>query len=190
MPGLEYVNVGAGSRPRRPLLRNTHAGRDRGQVECFADEIAQRYHQLGGLHRPALRQLGGGSGGQAHLVVGAEQDDVGQRCFHRIANAPCTVAAGAPIDRQQQRIVRGIGRGRLAQVAQMARIDVQCAGEGTTEGLVGGDQRAQSLVDLAVLTLAALLHGLHHQQADADAYQGDDGQPEQGGEHGLPGAEV
>lgn len=67
---------------------------------------------------------------------------------------------------------------------------MQRAGERTAEGLVGGDQRVQALVDLAVLTLAALLHGLHHQQADADADQGDDGQPEQGGEHGLPGAEV
>ena len=72
----------------------------------------------------------------------------------------------------------------------MARIDGEIAGERTAERLVRGDQRLQSLVDLSVLSLAPLLHGVHDEQADADRDQRDDDQAKQRRQHALPGAEV
>jgi hypothetical protein len=44
----------------------------------------------------------------------------------------------------------------------MHRIDRQRAGERSAQGFIRGNQCAQALVDLPVLPLAALLHGLHH----------------------------
>jgi hypothetical protein len=56
--------------------------------------------------------------------------------------------------------------------------------------LVGGNQGAQALVDLAVLPLAALLHPLHREESDADADERDRAEPEQSREQRRPGREV
>ncbi|MCY1462527.1 hypothetical protein D9M71_803120 [compost metagenome] len=89
-----------------------------------------------------------------------------------------------------QRIAFFAPLGQRAEIAAMTWIDIERAGERSAEDFVSRDQRAQTLVDLAILTLAALLHGLHDQQPDADTDQGDDRQADQGREHGLPGAEI
>jgi hypothetical protein len=66
------------------------------------------------------------------------------------------------------------------------RIDRQVAGEGAAKGLVGRDQGAQAFVDLAVGAFTPLLDGEHHQQPDADAEEGEKGEPDQGREQAVP----
>ncbi|MNV32412.1 hypothetical protein D3C71_1237490 [compost metagenome] len=127
---------------------------------------------------------------QAHLLIRAQQHYVRQGGFHRITDPTRTLATAFGLRRQMQRITFFASVGQCAEITAMAWIDVERAGERSAEDFVSGDQRALPLVDLPVLALAALLHGLHDQQPDADADQGDDRQPDQGGEHGLPGAEI
>lgn len=107
------------------MARNGDACRNRRQVEGFADEVAQRHHQFGGGHGAAFGQFVGGMRGQAHLLVGAEQHDVGEGRFNGIAYAAGTVAAGT--DREVQAFVAVCFE--LPQVAQVARVHVQCPGE-------------------------------------------------------------
>ena len=66
----------------------------------------------------------------------------------------------------------------------------QVAGERPAQRLVGRDQGAQPFVDLSVLARAALLDGLHHQQADAHADQRDQRQAQQCRQQALPGTEI
>src|SRR3546814_16267273 len=77
-----------------------------------------------------------------------------------------------------------------AQVAQVARIDRQIAGEGAAERLVGRDQYAQPLVDLAIHPLPTLLDRHHDDQPDADADQRDERQPDQRRADALPRGEI
>lgn len=72
----------------------------------------------------------------------------------------------------------------------MARIDPQLAGERTAQGFVGGDERAQSLVDLAVFALAAALEGLHENQPDTYGDERDEHHSKQSGRQGPPGTEI
>ena len=176
--------------PCRALPRNGKSGRDRRQVQHAADEVAQRQHQLGGVDRAPFGQLGGGAGGQLHLFVGTEQQDVRQRRLDRIADASRPVGAG---DRASRRLCRGHCSLRFAmpaQVAQMDRVYRKVAGERPAERLVRRDQAAQPLVDLPVFALVALLHGLHREQADAYSEQGDQHQAEQRRPQRVPGAEI
>ncbi|MCY1238866.1 hypothetical protein D9M72_516250 [compost metagenome] len=151
------------------------------------------------MHRTAGHQLARRGGRQPHLLLGAQQDDVGQRRLDGIANAAGAVGGGHRLPCVRCRGWRGGGRWRdggiggirlAPQVAQVRGIDGQVAGKGTAQRLVRGDQRAQPLVDLPVLAFAALLHGLHDQQPDAHADQRDDGQAHHRGEQALPGTEI
>ena len=63
--------------PRRPLQRKRQVSRDRIEIECFANEGAQRYDQFLGIHDPPRGKLVRGTRCQPDLFLGAEQDDVG-----------------------------------------------------------------------------------------------------------------
>jgi hypothetical protein len=78
----------------------------------------------------------------------------------------------------------------LKQIAAVSGIDGQVARERSTQGLVGGDEGAQPLVDLAIHALPALLNRDHREQADTDADQGNDRQAQQGGDERMQGAEI
>jgi hypothetical protein len=78
----------------------------------------------------------------------------------------------------------------LTEIAKVSGIDRQITGKGPTQRLVGGDQGAQPLVDLAIHTLPALLNRDHCKQADADADQRNDRQAQQGGDEGMQRAEI
>src|SRR3546814_10591820 len=79
------------------------------------------------MHRPPLDQFLRGAGREPDMLFGAEQDDIGQRRLDGVANAARAVGF----------IVSGRAGVRLdsgaAQVAQVARIDRQIAGEGRSE---------------------------------------------------------
>jgi hypothetical protein len=168
------------------LLGHLQVAGHRVEVERFADEVAQRDDEFMRVDGAAFDEFVRGGGGEAHLLLGAEQDDVRQRRFDRIAHAPRAVAAAGQFD-------AGVGAGfgvAFAQVAQMRRIDGQVARERAAERLVRGDQRAQAFVDLPVFALAALLDRLHRNEADADAEQRDDGETDQRRKQGVPVAEV
>jgi hypothetical protein len=125
------------------------------------------------------------------LFLGAEKNDVGQRGLYCITDASRSVGARPlvlPRDRQRRRRARRIRGGcqgfdraiRLApQIPQMSGVDGEIAREGSTQGLVCGDQCPQAFVDLAVFTFAAPLDRLHDEQSDAHTDQCDDGQSEQ-----------
>jgi hypothetical protein len=72
----------------------------------------------------------------------------------------------------------------------MAGIDREISCERATQSLVGGDERFQALVDLAVRALALLLHGVHEDQADSDGNERNQREAQQRGERALPGIEV
>ena len=63
--------------PRRALQRKRQVSRDRIEIECFANEGAQRYDQFLGIHDPPRGKLVRGTRCQPDLFLGAEQDDVG-----------------------------------------------------------------------------------------------------------------
>ena len=63
--------------PRRTLQRKRQVSRDRIEIECFANEGAQRYDQFLGIHDPPRGKLVRGTRCQPDLFLGAEQDDVG-----------------------------------------------------------------------------------------------------------------
>jgi len=67
--------------------------------------------------------------GQAHLLIGAEQDDVGQRRFHRVTDPARTLAADLRVRRQVQCIAIFACVGQRAEVPTMAWIDIKRAGE-------------------------------------------------------------
>ncbi|MNM64492.1 hypothetical protein D3C81_758930 [compost metagenome] len=146
------------------------------------------------MDRPAFDHVRRRARGQLYLFLGAKQDHIRQRAFHRIADAPRSVARIALFRLWQQHGTLGRGdclavgqRSSAAPyVAQMAGVHAQVARERAAQRLVGGDQGFEPFVDLTVGRLALLLHRLHHQQADAHADQGDDGQTDQGGEQALP----
>lgn len=105
-----------GSGPGRPLRRYLQVGRDGGQIQRFAHEVAQRDHQFVEVHRPPLCQFVGRTRGQPHLLVGAQQQDVRQCRFNRIADAARAIRAG---------FGDAFGIFALAQVAAMAGIHTQ-----------------------------------------------------------------
>ncbi len=161
------------------MRRNVEAARDGGEVQSLADEVSQGDDQGVGAHRPSGDEVARGLFGQAHLVFRPQQDDVGQGRFNRIADAAGAVRA----------FVSGgvvVAGAAAPDVAHVARIDAQIAGEGSAQHLIGGDQGAQALVDLAVHPFAPLLDGEHHHQPYAHPDQGDQGQAQQGGEQALP----
>lgn len=186
-PGLRHL-LACRRHRRRPraaaLAGDDHARRNRRQVQRLADERAQRGDQRRGLDPPSGDHVLGGLRGETHLFLGAEEDHVRQRGLDRVADPSPALGAGR---------VRGFVAGTCrvaAQVAQVARVHAQFAGERTAEGFVGGDQRLQPLVDLAVLALAPALQGLHEHQADADRHQRHQHEPEQGREQAGPGTEI
>jgi hypothetical protein len=56
-------------------------------------------------------------------------------------------------------------------------IDTKLTCKGTAQGLVSGDESSQTFVDLAVLTLASSLNGLHKQKANSYSDHGHEDQP-------------
>ncbi len=171
------------------LHRYGEVRRDRVEVEGLADEVAERDDEVVGVDRVSGDQLARGALGEAHLLLGAEQDDVRQRRLDGVADLPGALraeAGGGEVD--------GIRPGRVgraaAEVADVRRVDGQRAGEGAAEGLVGGDQHLEPFVDLPVGPLAALLDGGHDHEADADADQRDQRQRQDRREQAAPGAEV
>lgn len=109
-----------GTRPGRPLRRYLQVGRNRRQIQRFAHEVAQRDHQFVGMYRPPLCQFIGGTRGQPHLFVGAQQQDVRERGLDRIADTARSI---------RTRFGDAFGRFALAQIAAMAGIHAQFTSE-------------------------------------------------------------
>ena len=78
----------------------------------------------------------------------------------------------------------------LTQVAAVSRINRQITSKRPAQRLVGGDQGAQPLVDLAIHTLPALLNRDHRKQADTDAEERNDRQAQQRGDERMQRAEI
>ncbi len=76
------------------------------------------------------------------------------------------------------------------QVTTESGIDAQVACERPAQRLIGGDQGAQTLVDLAIYSLPALLNRDHRKQADTDADQSNDCKAQKGGDECLRRAEI
>jgi hypothetical protein len=114
--------------------------------------------------------------GETHLLFGTEQNDVRKRGLDGVADAPRTLAAFV--------------LGGAFQIPLVPWVDFKAARERAAQRLVGGDERAQSLVDLPVLAVAPLLHRLHDEQANSDANDGNDRDPDETEEQRLPGTEV
>lgn len=116
------------------------------------------------VHGPARDQFGRGPCRQLHLVFGAEQDDVRQCGFHRVADAPRAIAAGCFIRGRKigRRGIRRHVRVRAAtpHIAQVRGIDQEASDERSAQRLVRRDQRVQAFVDLPVLAFAPLLQRL------------------------------
>jgi hypothetical protein len=161
-------------------------GGHRLEVQCLADIVAQRNHQLVGADFVAGSEFAGGSVGEANLVFGAEQQDVGEGGFDGVSDGASTLGGGFA-EQVRGFAVGGIGR---LQVSLMRRIDRHGAGERSAQHLVGSDQGFQAFVDLAIEPLLALLDGHHHQQADADADQGHQPNADQRCQHALPRTEI
>ena len=79
---------------------------------------------------------------------------------------------------------------RSLRLRQKPNLHRQFTREGAAQHLVGGNQRAQALVDLAVLALAPPLDGLHEHQPDAHRDDRNQHQAHQRGHHRAPGAEI
>ncbi|TPG40506.1 hypothetical protein EAH79_11380 [Sphingomonas koreensis] len=141
------------------------------------------------MDRATGDKIVGGAGGEAHMILGAEQDDVGQRRLHRVADAPRAIRSFAArrrqIDRRgRRRFVAGLAA--TPQIAQMRWVDRKIASERAAEHLIRGDQRAQPLVDLAVHPFAPLLDRHHHKQPHADADQREHRQADQCRQQAVP----
>nr|GEU28537.1 conserved hypothetical protein [Tanacetum cinerariifolium] len=179
---------------RRPLQWDHHISRHRSQVERAADEAAQADHQFGRVDRAPCCQVGRCGARQSAMFFRSQQQDVGQCGFHCIADAAGAVGAGLGIRLRRWLICWLLlcltCWCPIAQVAQMGGIDGQLSRKRTTQRAVSRHQRFHPLVDLPVHALAALLDGLHHQDADAHADQGKQRQPDQGGHRGLPRTEI
>jgi len=153
------------------LHGNVEIGGDGREIEGLADEIAQGDDELVGVDLVSGDEFPGGLFGKAHMFVGAEQDDIGEGRLHRVAHLTdtleCFVAHGAG----RNSLAAGLGSRLLggADIAQMPGIDGKTPGEGAAEDFIGGDQRLEALIDLAVHPLLALLDGGHHDEANADA---------------------
>jgi hypothetical protein len=76
------------------------------------------------------------------------------------------------------------------QITTVSGIDAQVARERAAQHLVGGDQGAQTLVDLAIHTLPALLNRDHRKQTDTGADQRNDRKAQKGGSSNLTSAEI
>lgn len=72
----------------------------------------------------------------------------------------------------------------------MSGIDRQITGKGPAQRLIGGDQGAQPLVDLAIQTLPALLDRDHRKQPDTNADQRYGREAQQGGDKRMQRAEI
>jgi hypothetical protein len=58
-------------------MRNRQRRWNSVEVQNLADEIAQRHHELGGVHGAPGNHLGGCSRRQPHLLFGSEEQNVG-----------------------------------------------------------------------------------------------------------------
>jgi hypothetical protein len=114
--------------PRGTLTRDRNTWRDRREVERFANEVAKRDDELRRLDRAAGDELTRGAGGELDLLLGSQQDDVRERGFDGVAEAPRTLAT--------RRVVG------VLQIPLVPWVDIKAAGESTAQGLVRGDQRA------------------------------------------------
>ena len=110
---------------QRPLPRDRHLGRNRLEVEHLADERAQRDDELGDLDAAAGHDLVRRPRRQAHLLLGAEQDHVGERRLHRVAHAAAALGAGrlggAPLPPVAASASTGASIGASALAAARAR---------------------------------------------------------------------
>ncbi len=158
-------------------------------VQRLADEGPKRNDEVMRVHRATRDEVSRRLLRQPHLLLRSEQDDVGKRRLHVIANAASALGTGDDA-LERFRAVRLARCRPLAQVAQMRRIDGEVPGEGAAQRLVGGDEGAQPLVDLPVRPLPALLDREHHDEADADADQREEGKPDHRHEDAVPGTEI
>ncbi len=70
------VRSALGDDPRGTLTRNRELRGDGCEVERLANRVAERDDEFRGLHGAAGNELACGARGQAHLLFGAEQDEV------------------------------------------------------------------------------------------------------------------
>ncbi len=81
-------------RPGRALDRDLQSRRDRVEIERLADEGAERHHEIMRVHRPSGDQFAGGAFRQPDMLLGAEQDDVGQAQPRPRPDPPGTIRPG------------------------------------------------------------------------------------------------
>jgi hypothetical protein len=191
-PPAAAAAAARGAGAQRALPRDRHLGWNGIEVEHLANERAQRDDELGDLDAAAGDHLVGRPGRQAHLLFGAEQDDVGKGRFDRVANAAPALGAGRVGRRlrgasraspARRRITAASGR-RAAVPARKsrrwrgstARSPVKRAGC----VLVGGDEGLQSSLICRVPGARGALHAVHYRQADADGHERHHDDPEQG----------
>ena len=87
---------------QRALHWDLEVGRHGVEAERLADEGAERDDQLGGVHRSPGDQLPRRPLGEPHVLLGAEQDDIGERRFHGIiGDRDVTPAPDAPAGFEQ-----------------------------------------------------------------------------------------
>src|SRR6185369_14427752 len=77
---------------QRTLARDDELGRHRLEVERIADERPQRHNELGELDAASGDHLVGSAHHEPHLLLGAEQDDVGERGLDRVAHTTAAIA--------------------------------------------------------------------------------------------------
>jgi hypothetical protein len=176
-------------RARRPLFGNYEFWRHRLQVQNLSNKIAQRDHQRSSLYRATGGEFSGGRCRQPYLLLGTQENDVGQRSFDCVPNASGTIGTTCSIRRSLGRVIGHAIRVAF-QIPKVGRIDGEIAGEGATQRLVGGNQCSEAFVDLAVLPLAALLNRLHCEQPNAHADERNHAQAQQSGKQSRPGSEV
>jgi hypothetical protein len=81
-----------GDDPRGTLTRDSKSRWNGREVERLTNEITERDDKFRSLDRPAGDELACGAGGELDLLFGSQQDDVRERGFDGVADAPCAVA--------------------------------------------------------------------------------------------------
>jgi hypothetical protein len=104
---VSFASATGSSWPRRALWRNGQVAWDGIEIERLANEGAQRYDQFLGVDELAGDKLVGGTRCHPDLLLGAEQDDVGQGRLDRVPDSACSIGAGRISRAQIQRGVDG-----------------------------------------------------------------------------------
>lgn len=158
-------------RTRGSLHRDGQVRRDWVEIERITHERTERHNQLVRVDRVARDQLANRPVREPDMLLGTEQDDVGQRGLDCVADPACAVRSRGAFRTEVQH-----GHGLLCeaallpppQVAPVGRIDRKVPGERSAKDLVRSDKRPEALVDLPIHSLTALLERHLSEQTDAN----------------------